>query len=133
MGNMDRRAVLIAGTTVTAAGVLAACGGSKPDGAPSGSAESGPIPLSSIAVGGGVVVPEHEVVVTQPSAGTVLAFSAVCPHQGCLVSEVEENSIVCPCHNSVFSAIDGSVQSGPAPNGLAQASVRVENGNVILG
>lgn len=133
MGIMERRAVLIAGTTVTAAGVLAACSGSSPAAAPSGSAQSGPIALSTIEVGGGVVVPGSEVVITQPSAGTVLAFSAVCPHQGCLVSEVKENTIVCPCHNSTFSAIDGSVLSGPATSGLAQASVRVENGNVILG
>jgi nitrite reductase/ring-hydroxylating ferredoxin subunit len=39
--------------------------------------------------GGGTVFKEQKVVVTQPKEGEFKAFSAVCTHQGCLVSKVE--------------------------------------------
>jgi hypothetical protein len=40
------------------------------------------IPLGDIPVGAGRVYPEHGLVVTQPTAGDIRAFSATCPHQG---------------------------------------------------
>ena len=133
MGAMDRRALLLAGTAVAGAGVVSACGGTSSTRGSEASGTDAALALAAIPVGGGVVLTSEEVVVTQPSEGTVKAFTAVCPHQGCLVSTVKENQIVCPCHQSVFSAEDGSVQSGPAPTGLAPAVVRIENGNVVLG
>jgi Rieske Fe-S protein len=73
------------------------------------------------------------VVITQPSEGEVKAFSAICTHQGCLVSEVVDNEIVCPCHQSLFSAVDGSVIQGPATEPLPAAGITVDGGNVVLG
>ena len=52
-------------------------------------------------------------VVTQPQAEQFVGLSAVCPHQGCLVNEVADQVIVCPCHGSQFSITDGSVVQGP--------------------
>jgi nitrite reductase/ring-hydroxylating ferredoxin subunit len=88
--------------------------------------------VSDIPVGGGVIIDEPAVVITQPAEGEVKAFTAICTHQGCLVSEVVDNEIICPCHGSRFSAVDGSVTSGPATTGLTAAGVAVEGGSVVL-
>jgi Rieske Fe-S protein len=91
------------------------------------------ITLTDIPVGGGVVISEPPVVLTQPTAGEVKAFTSICPHQGCKVSEVSNNEIYCPCHGSKFSALDGSVIQGPATEGLAAAAVAVDGTKVSFG
>jgi Rieske Fe-S protein len=45
---------------------------------------------AEIPVGGGAVLKDKKVVVTQPEAGTFKAFTAVCTHQGCIVQEVQQ-------------------------------------------
>jgi Rieske Fe-S protein len=88
--------------------------------------------VSDIPVGGGVILADQAIVVTQPSEGDVKAFSAICTHQGCLVSEVVDNEIICPCHGSRYSAEDGAVLNGPATEPLPSAGVAVEGGSVVL-
>jgi Rieske Fe-S protein len=140
---IDRRTVLATGAVVAAGTLVAACGGSAGDTASSGpaagGAASGTSPAAGavaqaadIPVGGGVVLAEQAIVVTQPTEGEFRAFDAICPHQGCLVSEVVDNEIVCPCHGSRFSASDGAVLQGPALEGLQAEGVVVENGSVVL-
>lgn len=89
-------------------------------------------PVDQVVVGSGVVYDGPKVVVTQPAQGDVRGFTAVCPHQGCLVSEVTNNEILCPCHGSLFSAEDGAVLVGPATTGLAPVDVTVVDDQVIL-
>lgn len=100
----------------------------------SGPAPQGEVlgPVDQVAVGSGVVYDGPKVVVTQPVEGDVRGFTAVCPHQGCLVSEVTNNEILCPCHGSLFSAEDGAVIVGPARTGLAPVDVAVVGDQVIL-
>jgi Rieske Fe-S protein len=62
-----------------------------------------------VAVGGGLVLEDYNLVVTQPAEGDFRGFSATCTHQGCLVSEVNDGTIDCLCHGSKFSIEDGSV------------------------
>jgi Rieske Fe-S protein len=103
---------------------------------PDGQTPAPPPPLadtSDIPVGGGKVFEGKKVVVTQPQAGTFKAFSAVCTHQGCLVTEVEDGTIVCPCHGSAFKIADGSVANGPASRPLAAKKIRVEGSSIRLG
>jgi Rieske Fe-S protein len=88
------------------------------------------VELADVPLGGGVVLPMFGVVVTQPSAGDIRAFSARCTHAGCLVSSVANAEIRCPCHSSRFSIVDGSVLGGPALTELPAESVRVANGYV---
>lgn len=151
--DLQRRAVLTAGGLVLAGGALAACGGAgsatteATTGAAATAAPAAPAPITAAAtppitgalasvnqipVGGGVIVPEPPIVITQPIAGTFKAFTAICPHQGCLVSEVAENQIVCPCHGSLFSAEDGAVVQGPAEQGLTAASIEVNGDSIVL-
>lgn len=81
--------------------------------APAGTA----VAISTIAVGGGVVVDE-KYVVTQPTDGEFKAFSAICTHQGCPVGSVEDGAIICPCHMSHFDITTGDPVEGPAQEPL---------------
>jgi Rieske Fe-S protein len=136
---MKRRDVLKAGAVtgaLIATGVtLSACASDSASENEDASAAVavGSIALADIPVGGGVVVADPPVVVTQPTAGDVKAFTAICPHQGCLVSDVSNNEILCACHGSKFSALDGSVIQGPAVEGLSAAAVSVDGTKVSFG
>lgn len=150
---LPRRKVLAAGGVVAVGGVLVACGSGE-SAAPTAQDETAEeaedaeaigdeevaadqgeqlVALSDVPVEGGVVISEPPVVVVQPTQGDIRAFSAVCPHQGCLMSSVEANEIICPCHGSLFSAEDGAVLAGPANSGLPAVAVRVQDDAVFLG
>ncbi|HZM83633.1 MAG TPA: Rieske (2Fe-2S) protein [Candidatus Limnocylindrales bacterium] len=88
--------------------------------------------LADIPVGGGRVFAAQKVVVTQPQAGVVKAFSAVCTHQGCAVTEVAGGTIKCPCHGSAFRVADGSVAAGPATRPLPAAKVTLDGDTIRL-
>lgn len=140
---MKRRDVLKAGAVtgaLIATGVtLSACASDSASDSASENEDAsaavavGSIALADIPVGGGVVVADPPVVVTQPTAGDVKAFTAICPHQGCLVRDVSNNEILCACHGSKFSALDGSVIQGPAVEGLSAAAVSVDGTKVSFG
>lgn len=53
------------------------------------------------------------------------AYSRICSHAGCAVSIFNraDNTLVCPCHWSVFDASTGAVVSGPAPRPLARLPI----------
>ena len=54
----------------------------------------------------------------------VHAFSAVCPHLGCIVQwNGEEKSFDCPCHGSRFTK-EGAVINGPAISGLEKIEIK---------
>jgi nitrite reductase/ring-hydroxylating ferredoxin subunit len=111
-----------AGLTVA----LAGCGSGDGDG-DGGEASSGTVlgATSEIPEGGGKVFADAGVVVTQPKAGEFKAFSSKCTHQGCAVKDIRDGLIICPCHDSHFSATDGSVKKGPASgDGLPTAARR---------
>ncbi|MXP22955.1 Rieske 2Fe-2S domain-containing protein [Gordonia sp. HNM0687] len=138
---IGRRKVLGgAAAAVAGAAALAACGSddssesSTTASAAESSGDGGVLPdAASIAVGGGVVMDLVKTVVTHPADGEYKAFSAVCTHKGCTVSDVTDNEIICPCHNSKFSASDGSVIEGPATEPLASRPVSVADGKITLG
>jgi Rieske Fe-S protein len=142
MSETTRRGVLAGAAGVGAAAVLAACGGSEDTGAGSqddaggqqqgGQQGGASIKTSEVPVGGGTVFKDSEVVVTQPAAGDFKAFSARCTHQGCLVASVSNGVITCPCHQSKFSATDGSVKGGPAPSPLAARNVTVSGDSITI-
>jgi Rieske Fe-S protein len=86
--------------------------------------------LDEVPAGGGLVVKSAKVVLVRESGDTVQAFSAVCTHQGCTVSGVQDGQIVCPCHGSLFSAQTGDVTSGPATRPLAKVAVELRDGAI---
>ncbi len=150
-----RRGVLAGVGLVGLAGAVSACssGGSSsssagtsvgapaattPASAPSaasggGGAASALATTSEIPVGGGKIFTSEKVVVTQPNSGDFKAFSAVCTHMGCIVSQISNGTIDCPCHGSQFSIKDGSVVGGPAPSPLPAQAINVSGSSISLG
>jgi Rieske Fe-S protein len=90
------------------------------------------VALDAVPVGGGVIVPEHRVVVTRPAEAELRAFGTLCPHRGCHVRAVAAGAISCFCHGSRFRIADGAVVGGPAPEPLAPVAVAVVDGMVVL-
>jgi len=154
-GATTRRVVLTGAGAAGAAIALAACGtggngagngaGGVPAGTPASSAAAGgagggaggdmagaAIKTADIPVNGGMVYKDQDLVVTQPVAGKFEAFSATCPHAGCMVNKISNNVIHCPCHGSSFNAKDGSVKTGPATRGLTKKAVKVANGTITV-
>jgi Rieske Fe-S protein len=94
-----------------------------------------PVPVASVTdipVGGGVIFPQDNLVITQPTAGEFRAFSIVCTHLGCLCDKVADGTIDCPCHGSRFSITDGAPVTGPATRPLESVSISVADGTVTL-
>ncbi len=143
MSDTSRRAVLAGAAGLSATAVLTACGGTGGTGGSGPAAGAGDSAgggsggtlgtTAEIPVGGGKVFADQKVVVTQPKAGEFKAFSAICTHQGCTVGSVANGKINCPCHNSNFSATDGSVVNGPARSGLASRTITVDGDSITLG
>lgn len=130
-----RRQVLVTGGVLAAAAaVTAACGSSSSASSSPAASSAAPttVKTSDVPVGGGTILGDAKVVVTQPTAGTYKAFTAVCTHQGCTVASVSGGSINCACHGSVFSATDGSVTKGPASSPLAPVTVTVSGDTITL-
>ena len=90
------------------------------------------IAVAKVPVGGGVVVTQRGVVVTQPRKGRFRVFSATCTHAGCTVSSVVARRINCPCHGSQFAISDGSVMAGPAKAPLSPRSFKIRLGRLYL-
>ncbi|MFJ4669511.1 Rieske (2Fe-2S) protein [Kitasatospora purpeofusca] len=129
----SRRTLLCGAAAVLAAGGTVAVTGCASTSSGSDSAAKTPVdlgPASGVPVGGGTVFREKKIVVTQPAEGQYKAFSAKCTHAGCVVDQVKNQKIQCPCHGSMFGITDGAVQDGPAPTPLPAYDVVVEGGNL---
>ena len=86
---------------------------------------------SDVPVGGGKILADKKIVITQPRAGSFEAFTAICTHQGCTVSDVSGGTVNCPCHGSRFSIANGSVVTGPAASALAPVSIKVQGTSIV--
>ena len=120
-----------AGTT-GGAGTAAPASSAAAGGASSSSATNALAAISKIPVGSGMIFPEPQVVVTQPTAGEFKAFSAVCTHMGCIVNQISNQTIDCPCHGSQYSITTGDVVAGPAPRPLPAKQIKVSGGSIFL-
>ena len=69
------------------------------------------------------------------SADGIVAFSAVCTHQGCPVNmyKKDKDVLFCSCHGSEFDPkAGGKVVGGPAPRRLATLPIKVEDGVIVV-
>lgn len=137
---VPRKTVLAGAGIGLAAAAVAACSGGSDSSASESPADESSAPESSkptgealattaeVPVGSGVIV--GEVVLTQPTAGDYKGFSAVCTHTGCLINEVADGTINCPCHGSKFN-LDGAVANGPASKPLEPVAIRVQGDSIV--
>jgi Rieske Fe-S protein len=121
------------GTTPAApASSAAAPASSAAAGASSAPAANALAATSKIPVGSGTIFAGQQVVVTQPSAGEFKAFSAVCTHMGCIVNQISNGTIDCPCHGSQYNITTGAVVAGPALKPLPEKQIKVSGGSIFL-
>mgnify|MGYP000417364800 FL=1 len=148
MSGFDRRGVLLGAGALGAGAVIAACSSStktEPTASEATTSEASAgaeststkpagtqIDASTVPVGGGRVLEDVKIVVTQPTAGQFHAFSAVCTHKGCTVNKVADGLIECPCHGSAFSASDGAAEHGPATAALAAKTVTADGAKLTV-
>jgi Rieske Fe-S protein len=118
-----------AASTATSAAASAPASASSAAG---GSAAGALTATSAIPVGGGKIFAAQTTVVTQPSAGEFKVFSAVCTHLGCIVNQIADGRIDCPCHGSEYSITDGAVLAGPAPKPLPAKPFKVTGDSIFL-
>ncbi|MEV4398015.1 Rieske (2Fe-2S) protein [Nonomuraea sp. NPDC049607] len=132
-GGIGRREMLgVAG--VAACGLaLAGCGAGDAKAQPV-SAIKGKVlaKTADVPVGGGTLVEEWRIVITQPAKGVYKAFSAVCTHKGCTVGTPKDNVITCACHGSEFAADSGKATKGPATAPLTVYQVKVEGDGIVV-
>lgn len=135
MSLVDRRIVFQGMGALGVAAALAGCSSSSS----SGDEEASGLPdagtelatTDEVPVGGGVVLADAGVVVTQPTAGEFKAFTAVCTHQGAALDKVGDDGIECPLHGSRFSVADGAPTSGPATDPLGEVPVTVDGDRIL--
>jgi Rieske Fe-S protein len=138
---VSRRAVVTGTCAVACGAAVGGCAtyttaGPEPEAAPpSGPPEGAAAPLARAAdvpIGGGTVLADRDVVITQPVSGQFRAFSATCTHQGCAVGDVSDGAINCHCHGSRFALADGAVVDGPAETPLPEREVTVSGEDILL-
>lgn len=153
--DLTRRAVLTIGSigAVGSALTLAGCAADDPGGSASPSVEptledeptatTGPEPdapavggdvgaLADVPVGGSIdaTIDGEPALIAQPTAGQVVAFSAICTHQQCVVAAAGEE-FRCPCHGSIYEAATGEVVQGPAIDPLTPIPVAVSGDRIV--
>jgi len=64
--------------------------------------------------------------------GAFHAFDDTCTHMACSLAggDLEETTVICPCHGSEFDVRSGAVLQGPARKPLATYQTRREGGNL---
>ena len=149
---LSRRTALALGSTGAIGGplILAGCaadgGGADPTTTDGGDGSAAPTTgaadaageevaaLADIPVGGSIdaTIGGEPVLLAQPTEGEVVAYSAICTHQGCVVAAAG-SKFECPCHGSVFDAATGDVEVGPALEPLASVAVTVDGDRVVAG
>jgi rieske iron-sulfur protein len=69
------------------------------------------------------------------AAAGIVAYSAICPHQGCEVTGwiADSNLLECPCHESRYNPRDGAaVVDGPTPRPLPALPLTVADGKLVV-
>jgi nitrite reductase/ring-hydroxylating ferredoxin subunit len=142
MTNLSRRQALGGAATVgVGVPLLAACGAGGSSGAggtggggvaPTPKAGTGLVAASDVPVGSAVILSDAHLIVTQPKAGEFKAFSNICTHAGCPISQVSGSDVVCPCHGSRFNIATGAPEPGsPATRNLPEVTVKLQGSQVV--
>lgn len=75
-------------------------------------------------------VPVGSIWLRRSADGTIVAFSATCPHLGCSVDyRSEAGDFFCPCHTSTFD-LDGIPQNEVPPRSMDRLQVRTATNGI---
>ena len=69
------------------------------------------------------------------AAQGVVAYTAICTHAGCEVTDwiVDKQVVFCPCHDSTFDPKDnGKVVDGPAPRMLPALPLKIVDKKLVV-
>lgn len=72
--------------------------------------------------------------VAQNGVEGIVAYSAVCTHLGCIVSQwvADKKAALCPCHGGIYDLARGArVIAGPPPRPVPQLPLKVEGGVLV--
>ncbi|WP_279164990.1 ubiquinol-cytochrome c reductase iron-sulfur subunit [Thermus scotoductus] len=72
--------------------------------------------------------------VAQNGVEGIVAYSAVCTHLGCIVSQwvADKKAALCPCHGGIYDLARGArVIAGPPPRPVPQLPLKVEEGVLV--
>ena len=86
-------------------------------------------PLSTVGAAAIVQSSLGTFLVARSATDAFTALTAICTHQGCIVSGFSNGHYVCPCHGATFSTT-GQVTGGPAPSALRSYATQFAN-NVL--
>jgi cytochrome b6-f complex iron-sulfur subunit len=86
-------------------------------------------PLTSVGSAALVNTSSGNFLVSRTGQDTFVALTAVCTHEGCVVSNFSSGIYECPCHGSQYNT-SGAVQKGPATRALNQFATSFSN-NVL--
>ena len=148
----NRRQILVAGAAGAAIAGVAAC---SPSPNPEQSQEAQPASESPVPANtSGVIATTNDVPVgsvfkftdpnsglpaylLQPAAGTFIAYSSKCTHQGCVVEAYPDaNAFKCPCHGANYDLVTGEPDEVTAKNitanGLAKIPVTVTGDQISV-
>lgn len=104
-----------------------------PGGDGSGSEGRVGIPAEEMLVGQSrIVLVRGAPVLVIREVNKVVALSAACTHQSCIVKYQGGGVVLCPCHASAFD-LNGNVTAGPAPRPLPSYPVRIEGNQIVIG
>ncbi|KRC62969.1 hypothetical protein ASE14_04025 [Agromyces sp. Root81] len=156
MTDPTRRTILTLGSAGAVGGALALVGCAADAPSPTGAASSPPPTLAEetpaepsaapdapalgddiaavadVPVGGSIdaTINGEPALIAQPTAGQVVAFSAICTHQQCVVAAAGDE-FHCPCHGSMYDAATGDVIQGPALDPLTPIGVAVSGDRIV--
>lgn len=61
----------------------------------------------------------------------LIGMNATCTHNGCTV-KIENEGLLCPCHNALFDPKNGALLRGPASYPLERVPVREADGTIYI-
>lgn len=149
--SLTRRAFVLhtceAASLAALGSILQGCGGggsdTSPSNVPSLSTINATVANGQVSVSidaGSPLANVNSAALVQTSSGSFLvartgqnaftALTAVCTHEGCIVSGFENQTYVCPCHGSRY-ATSGTVVNGPATVALRQFTTQF-SGTVLI-
>ncbi|NGN68735.1 Rieske (2Fe-2S) protein [Streptomyces sp. A7024] len=144
-----RRTVLGTAAALAGTAALTACGQESGSGAggegaqgegegEGGGKATGPTPVelgpeSEAPAKGAKLYKQQKIVLVREQGGGLKGYSAVCTHQGCTITNIKGDELICPCHGSRFDAANGEPTRGPAQVPLETVPVKVKGGKIIAG